>query len=238
MRRGWFGVRIQTVTDELAEKLRLDGPTGALVASVTEGGPAEAAGIEQGDVILRIDGRDVTQMRKLPRMLAETDPGKAVDVVVWRKGKEVTLQVEFGELVEEEMAAVALGEAPAPVFLTGLLGELLEEEMAAVPLGEEPVKMEPLGLKLAQLTPELRTQYELGEDAEGVVIFDVEADGPAAEEGLRDGDIIVEVDQEEVATPSDVADRVERAKDGFRVVTLLVFRQGDFQWVTVRLDHN
>ena len=97
--------------------------------------------------------------------------------------------------------------------------------------------MEPLGLKLAQLTPELRTQFELGEDLEGVVIIDVEADGTAVEKGLRPGDIIAEVDQEEVVTPADVADRVERAKDeGFRVVTLLVLRQGDFQWVAVRLD--
>jgi serine protease Do len=217
-RRGWLGVRIQTVTDELAEGLRLDNATGALVASVTEEGPAEAAGIEQGDVILKFDGRDVTEMRKLPRMVAETGIGKAVDVVVWRKGEEVTLQVDLGELDEEELAAATLGEAPVE---------------SAVDL------VEPLGLKLAQLTPELRTQYELGEDLEGVVIIDVEADGTAAEKGLRPGDIIAKVDQEEVATPADVADRVERAKDeGFRVVTLLVFRQGDFQWVAVRLDHS
>ena len=215
VRRGWLGVRIQIVTDELAEGLHLDNATGALVASVTEDGPAEAAGIERGDVILKFDGRDVTEMHKLPRMVAETI-GKAVDVVVWRKGKEVTLQVEL-ELVEEEMAAVALGEAPVK---------------------RETDLVEPLGLKLAQLTPELRTQYELGKDAKGVVITDVEADGTAAEKGLRPGDIIVEVDGEDVKTPGEVADRVERAKDGFRVVTLLVFRQGDFQWVTVRLDHS
>ena len=86
VRRGWLGVRIQTVTDELAEGLRLESATGALVASVTEGGPAEAAGIGQGDVILRFDGREVGEMRKLPRMVAETRIGKAVDVVVWRKG--------------------------------------------------------------------------------------------------------------------------------------------------------
>jgi serine protease Do len=155
-------------------------------------------------------------MRKLPRMVAETGIGKAVDVMVWRKGEEVTLQVELGELDEEEMAAVALGKEP------------VEKKSSLV---------ESLGLKLAQLTPELRTQFELGEDLEGVVITDVEAEGTAAEKGLRPGDIIVEVDQEEVSTPGDVADKVERAKDeNFRVVTLLVFRQGDFQWVAVRLD--
>ena len=217
VRRGWLGVRIQTVTDELAEGLRLEDATGALVASVTEAGPAEAAGIEQGDVILEFDGREVSEMRKLPRMVAETGIGKAVDVVIWRKGEEITLQVELGELDEEELAAASLG---------------------APPVKPESGLVEPLGLKLAQLTPELRTQFELAEDSEGVVITDVEADGTAAEKGLRPGDIIVEVDQEEVSTPNDVSDRVERAKDeGFRVVTLLVFRQGDFQWVAVRLDN-
>jgi serine protease Do len=219
VRRGWLGVRIQTVTDELAEGLRLDGTSGALVASVTEGGPAEAAGIEQGDVILRFDGQEVGEMRKLPRMVAETGIGKAVEVVVWRKGEEVMLQVELGELDEEQMAAATLGEEPPAERSTGLV--------------------EPLGLNLAQLTPELRTQFELGEETDGVVITDVQADGTAAEKGLRPGDVIVEVDQEVVKTPADVADRVERAKDeGFRVVTLLVLRQGDFQWVAVRLDHS
>ena len=219
VRRGWLGVRIQTVTDELAEGLRLDGTSGALVASVTEGGPAEAAGIEQGDVILRFDGQEVGEMRKLPRMVAETGIGKAVEVVVWRKGEEVMLQVELGELDEEQMAAATLGEEAPAERSTGLV--------------------EPLGLNLAQLTPELRTQFELGEETDGVVITDVQADGTAAEKGLRPGDVIVEVDQEVVKTPADVADRVERAKDeGFRVVTLLVLRQGDFQWVAVRLDHS
>jgi serine protease Do len=218
VRRGWLGVRIQTVTDELAEGLRLDSATGALVASVTEGGPAEAAGVGQGDVILRFDGREVTEMRKLPRMVAETGIGKAVDVVVWRKGEEMTLQVELGELDEEQLAAATVGEAP------------VERETDLV---------EPLGLKLAQLTPELRLEFELGEGDDGVVIIAVEVDGTAAEKGLRPGDIIVEVDQEKVMTPGDVADRVERAKDeGFRVVTLLVLRQGDFQWVAVRLDQS
>jgi serine protease Do len=218
VRRGWLGVRIQTVTDELAEGLRLESTTGALVASVTEGGPAEAAGIGQGDVILRFDGREVTEMRKLPRMVAETRIGKGVDVVVWRKGEEVTLQVDLGELDEEQLAAATVGE---------------------IPTEKEPDLVESLGLTLAQLSPELRTQYELGDDTEGVLITDVEVDGTAAEKGLRPGDIIVEVDQEKVMSPGDVTDRVEQAKDeGFRVVTLLVLRQGDFQWVAVRLDHS
>ena len=105
VRRGWLGVRIQTVTEELAEGLRLDGAYGALVASVTEGGPAEKAGIAGGDVILQFNGRTVPDMRKLPRMVAETPIGREVDVVVWRKGAEIVVKVVLGELDDEQLAA-------------------------------------------------------------------------------------------------------------------------------------
>ena len=214
VKRGWLGVRIQTVTDELAEGLRLDSATGALVASVTEGGPAEAAGIQQGDVILEFDGREIGEMRRLPRMVAETPIGKDVEVVIWRKGERQTVEVNLGELKEAEVAAVTTG----PVV--GDKGEI-----------------DSLGLSLAQITPNLREQFELDEKTEGVVITDVDAEGTGAEKGLRPGDVIVEVDQEQVGSPAEVADKVEKAKDeGFRVVTLLVFRQGDFQWVAVRID--
>ena len=216
VRRGWLGVRIQTVTEELAEGLRLDRPRGALVASVTPEGPAEKSGILQGDVILRFDGREVTEMRKLPRMVAETPIGKAVPVVVWRKGEEETVQVTLGELDEERIARASLE--------TG-------------PVEDKTGKIEDLGLALGQITPELRERFELDEKTKGVVITEVDESGSGAEKGLQPGDVIVEVDQEEVASPSQVAERVAQAReDGFRVVTLLVYRQGDFRWVAVRID--
>ena len=215
VRRGWLGVRIQTVTEELAEGLRLDGAYGALVASVTEGGPAEKAGIAGGDVILQFNGRTVPDMRKLPRMVAETPIGREVDVVVWRKGAEIVVKVVLGELDDEQLAAVTAG-----------------------PLGEEKSgKVPDLGLALGALTPEMRERFGLGDSAKGVVITDVDADGSGAEKGLKPGDVIVEVDQEEVMNPAQVNERVKKAKDeGYRVVTLLVFREGDYQWVAVRID--
>jgi len=217
VRRGWLGVRIQTVTEELAEGLRLDRARGALVASATPGGPAEKAGIVQGDVVIRFDGREVTDMRKLPRMVAETPIGKAVKVVVWRKGEEVTVEVTLGELDDEQIAKASLDTGPIQEEESGKIGDL--------------------GLSLGQITPELRERFELDEKTKGVVVTDVEVGSSAAEKGLRAGDVIVEVDQEEVASPAQVADRVSKAKsDGFRVVTLLVYRQGDFQWVAVRID--
>ncbi len=215
VRRGWLGVRIQSVTDELAEGLRLDSTHGALVASVTEGGPAEAAGIEQGDVILEFNGRMVPDMRKLPRMVAETPIGEAVDVVVWRKGEKRTFKVDLGELTEEQVAKAE------------------QEPDTSIESGDIP----DLGLALGTITPELRERFGLGEKTEGVVITDVDSAGSGAEKGLRAGDVIVEVDQEQVKTPAEVAERVKKAKsEGYRVVTLLVFREGDFQWVAVRIS--
>jgi serine protease Do len=215
VRRGWLGVRIQTVTEELAEGLRLDGTYGALVASVTEGGPAEKAGIEGGDVILKFNGRTVSDMRKLPRMVAETPIGREVDVVVWRKGAEKVVKVVLGELEDEQVAAVTTGPSG-------------DQETGEVP---------DLGLALGALTPEMRERFGLGDSAKGVVITEVDAEGSGAAKGLKPGDVIVEVDQEEVTNPAEVNERVQKAKDeGYRVVTLLVFRQGDYQWIAVRID--
>ena len=213
VRRGWLGVRIQTVTEELAEGLRLDEARGALVAHVSEGGPAESAGIKQGDVILSFDGRDVNEMRKLPRMVAETAIGRKVKVVVWRKGQEETLRVVLGELEEEQVARVE----PEPEKSLG-----------------SDSRVDALGLDLASITPELRERFKIDETTDGVIITDVNDESSGAEKGLRPGDVIVEVDQEQVSDPAEVAERVEKAREeGYRVVTLLVFRQGDYQWVAV-----
>ena len=215
VKRGWLGVRIQSVTDELAEGLRLEHARGALVASVSSGGPAESGGVEQGDVILQFNGREVPKYRKLTRMVAETPVGEAVDVVVWRKGREVVLKVVLGELKEAQLAA-----------FTPSTGPIESNEVAA------------LGLTLATITPELRERFSLDDKAEGVVITDVLPEGNAAKKSLKPGDVIIEVDMESVAGPDDVVDMVERAKEeGSRVVTLLVHRKnkGDREWIAVRL---
>ncbi|MDT8345551.1 MAG: Do family serine endopeptidase, partial [Thermohalobaculum sp.] len=112
-RRGWLGVHIQTVNPEIAEALGLDGAKGALVSDVAPDGPAAAAGIKAGDVILNFDGRDVTDMRSLPRMVADTPVGKAVRVVIFRDGKTQTVKVDLG-LLDEQTAAAAPGAEPAP----------------------------------------------------------------------------------------------------------------------------
>ena len=214
-KRGWLGVRIQTVSPELAEGLRLPQPKGALVASVTKDGPADKAGIKQGDVVLQFDGKEITQMRGLPRIVAETETGKTADVVIWRKGAQMSLKVKVGELTEEaEQKTLASVESPPSA--TGTI--------------------DLLGLKLSAITDELRTKYQIGSDIEGVVVVDVAQNGAAAEKDMRPGDVIAEVDQKAVTSPEDVSQRVKAAQDnGYRVVTLLVNRGGDFQWIALKI---
>ena len=214
-RRGWLGVRIQPVTDEIAESLALDEPRGALVASVFEPGPAAEAGFEAGDVILKFDGKDVPIVRALPRIVAETGIGKAVDVEVWRKGKTVTLSVMIGELKEDEVAALASGD-------TG---------------GSQPASVAALGMTLSSLSNDLREKFEIGGDVKGVVITEVDDESAAAEKGIRAGDIIVEVAQEEVTSPNQVVDKVKQAKESKRKsVLLLVQRSDDLRFVALRLE--
>jgi serine protease Do len=208
------------VTPELAEGLKMAKPMGALIAAVTDGGPADKAGIKQGDVVIKFDNKDVDEMRHLPRIVAETAFDTSVPVVVLRQGKEMTFQVKVGELDETA-------------------------ENKAADSGAQPSKPKPppevaktiLGLSLAEMTEPLRQRYNIADEAAGVVVLNVDSKSNAAGKGLKAGDVIVEVDQNSVATPADVEKRVAVAKsNGYKVVTFLIYRQGDFQWVAVRTD--
>lgn len=219
-RRGWLGVRIQTVSSELAEGLRLPQAKGALVSSVSAGGPADKAGIRQGDVILEFNGREVADMKALPRLVADSQFGRSVPVSIWRKGAKTTVSVELGELDEKAEAAL---QATQP------------EEEAPQPTAAG-AKIEQLGVEVGVINDAARSKFELSQDAEGVVILSVGENGPAAEKDLRAGDIIAEVDQKAVRSPADVRERVKSAQEnGYRLVTLLINRQGDFQWVAVKI---
>ena len=216
-RRGWLGVRIQTITDELAETLNLSDSKGALVADVTEGGPAEAAGIQAGDVVVKFDGKAVPEMRDLPRIVAETLVGKNVDVIVIRKGEEKTFKVELGRLEDAEKSRTAAAKTGTP---------------------DDPSKVESaLGLKLSNLTKDMRTQFKINEKVKGVLITDVEQASSAAEKRIRAGDVIVEVGQEEVNDPADVVSRVEKLKKEGRksVLLLLANKDGDLRFSALKL---
>jgi serine protease Do len=216
-RRGWLGVNIQSVTDEIAESLGLDKPKGALIASVRDGGPAQVAGVQAGDVVLTFDGKDVTDMRHLPRIVAETPIDKTVKIKVWRKRKEHVFDVKVGELKEEDQQAAASPKQQPPGPVAGAV--------------------KALGLSLANLTPELRERFSLSEDTAGVVVTDVATDSPASEKGMRAGDVIVEVAQEEVKSPGQITGKIDEAKKaGRKSVLMLVDRQGDLRFVALKID--
>jgi serine protease Do len=216
-KRGWLGVKIQTVTDEIAESMNLSKASGALVASVTAGGPAEKAGIAAGDVILKFDGRDIEDMQHLPRIVAETEIGKTVPVVVWRKGHMLTIDAKVGELQETETAAATS-----------------ESGSEKAPTATDERKVDSLGVAIAPLSADLRDQFELGAEVKGVVITGVSDNGNGAGKGLKPGDVIVELGQEQVTSTSQVVRMIDQAKKaGRKSVLLLVQRAGDLRFVAV-----
>jgi len=218
--RGWLGVRIQQVTGEIAESFGLEKTEGALVASVTKGGPAQRAGIRPGDVILVFNGKRVTDMRRLPRLVAETPVGRTVPLTVWREHRERILQVKIGRL-QDNAPQVASAETKAQ---KGSGGE-----------GAGTVKA--LGLTLSSLTPDLRRKFSLAEDAKGVVVIEVTPNSPAAAKGMRPGDVIMEAAQQELQRPEELTGKIADAKkSGRKSILLLVDRQGDLRFVPLRLD--
>ena len=215
-RRGWLGVRIQQVTPDIAESVGLKEPSGAMIAGVTDGGPAETAKIRNGDIILRFNGQEVRDMRGLPRIVADTEIGKQVPVVVWRDGKEITLQTKVGELPDDPRVAAATPDKPAPV---------------------QPLELSALGLRLSPITPEARERFQLSADQKGVLVIGVQQGTPAGDKGLKPGDVIIEVQQEEVLTPADVQERVEKIRKANRRSVLMLVQTGDgLQWVPLSLS--
>ncbi len=215
VRRGWLGVHIQAVTEEIAETLGLKEATGALVASVIPGGPAEKAKIEAGDVILRFNNQKVGEMRRLPRIVADTEVGVSVPLEIWRSNKKITLRAEIEELEDTTTEVAAKTSDPKK--------------------GKES-SIEELGLKLSSLTAKIRGKYSLEKDAKGVVVTSVDENGPAAEKGIRPGDVIVEISQEEISGPADIKKKVAEAKkSGRKSVLLLIEGQGGLRFVAIRI---
>jgi serine protease Do len=211
--RGWLGVHIQDVDEDLAATLDLDGPKGALVAQVTPDSPAAAAGLEQGDVILSYNGQPIKELRDLTKMVADTDPGSDAKLTLWRDGHEMSLGVEIGQLPGEDKVMAATEQQPAD---------------------EGGPK---LGVALAKLTPEARQSLDLPADLDGAVVTEVQPGSAAAEKGLQRGDVIVEADHQKVTEPKTVADAVRAAAErGDQSILLLVKREGQDRFVAVRLE--
>jgi serine protease Do len=214
--RGWLGVKIQTVTEEMADSLGMKKTEGALVMDVTKGSPADKAGIKSGDVILSFDSKDINEMRQLPRIVAETKIGKEVEVKVLRGSDNKSFRVTLGELKEEEKADVpdkSGAEKPAGT------GEKL------------------LGMRLLPITPALREQYEIKDVQNGLIVEEVAPGSEAIKRGMQTGDVISRVGDRDVKSVKDLRDALDAAKAAGRKFALVRVQRGeDMQFVTLPVE--
>jgi serine protease Do len=220
-RRGWLGVRIQEVSDDIATSLGMERPAGAMISGVTPDGPAEKGGIRAGDVVVTFDGKPVETMAELPRLVAESPIGKRVTVTVMREGESVDVEVELGQLEETEARA-----APAE-----------EETEAPAPTAEPEGRLSVLGMTLAPLGEAERTEHGIGADVSGVLVASVDEGSRAAEKRVVAGDVIIEVGQRAVSTPQEVLDRIEELRADGRNMALLTLSgsEGHARFAAVRL---
>jgi serine protease Do len=193
--RGWLGVSIQPVTPDLAKSLKLSETAGALVSSVTEGSPAAKAGLKPGDVILEFNDERVARADRLPNAVATTAVGREVPLAVVRDGNVMKLTVKVGEQAESREPASEAAKVPAA-----------------------------LGLTVEPVTPRLAREMGL-RDERGVIVRDVEADSPAAEAGIRAGDVIVEVNRHAIHNVADMRRQIDRQAKGTPV--LMLVHRGD-----------
>ncbi|MCB1721337.1 MAG: DegQ family serine endoprotease [Rhodospirillales bacterium] len=214
-RRGWLGVRIQQVTDEIAESLGVEKATGALIASITPGGPAEKAGLKAGDIILEFNSQKVSEMRELPRLVAEAKIDAPATITYWRDNKKATAKVTVGELEKaEEDGLIASG----------------EEKIS------EGIKVDSVGLSLKKITDTMRRDYAIPPSVDGVAIVSVDPKSEAAQKGLFEGDIIVEINQTPVSDPEKAKEIIEKAtENGRSSILLLINREDEVRFLALKL---
>lgn len=221
-RRGWLGARIQTINEEIADSLGMKTARGALVAGVTPDGPAAAAGVEVGDVILKFDGQDIDAMRQLPKLVAQASVGKEVEIVILHKGERKTLKVKIDRM-EEESDKKETETPPVP------------EKKPETP--SKPRKHSSLGMTLAPINSELRSRFDIAEDIHGVVVISIDPESTGAQSDIRPGSIILEVTQQKIRSPEDLAARVVELRKLKRKTALLLLSdgRGELSFVAVKL---
>ncbi|MDP7420579.1 MAG: PDZ domain-containing protein, partial [bacterium] len=204
--RGWLGVMIQDLTEELAEALKIDSPEGVLVSQILEDTPAEEAGLQQGDVVVEIDGKKLASTLDLRNLVALKEPGDTVELLIVREGREKEIDVKIGE-------------RPAQGSIKRL--------------GSDTAAHDKLGLVVQELTKELRETYAI-EVREGVVVVEVKDDSPAATVGISPGEVIMEINHREVLTIADYEEAMSRVRSGERLLLLMKGRRA-VRYVAVTL---
>ena len=213
-KRGWLGVRIQTVTKEIADVEKLDKPRGALVASVADGSPSDKGGIKAGDIILEFDGKPIKEMVELPKIVAQTDVGKKVTVKVWRNKREITKNIILGRL------------------------ETSEDFKQKTIITEKPKEVEIEGLKITVRLVDKKDLEErkLSKDVTGVVITKIAQDSPV--NYLETGNIIVEAQKKKINTIGDLENIVKITKRSSEKTLLIAIynNQNQRRYIGVKLD--
>lgn len=219
-RRGWLGVRIQAVTEDIAESFGMKKPQGALVSSITSTGPAEQAGLKPGDIITSFNGKPIHEMRELPRLVAESDIGSEARLEFWRDGQAKTAKIKIGELEKaEDEGLVASSEDGDEESPTG-----------------NGLTIESVGLTVDGISPNDRETYGIADDLRGVIVTKIEPMSEAANKDLSVGDVIVEINQQAVSDAKSVSQILSKAETAGRSsVLLLVSREGDVRFVALRL---
>ena len=207
--RGWLGVRIQEVNEEIADAYGLNKPKGALVASIENNSPSFKAGIKPGDIILKFDGKEIKKDRDLPRVVAGTRAGKNIELEIWRANRIINLKVKLGELETFE-----------------------KKSKAKIETKNIPNRIENLGIQLTKITPNLRSRFNISKDIKGVLILGVEENSLAAEKGLQSGDIILAIVDNDalqmhkkVSTPIEIINKIKQLKKDKKNILLLYVKK-------------
>jgi len=219
VRWGWLGVKIQSVSDEIAESLGLDNARGALVVEVTPDSPAGKSGLRSGDVILEFNDKPVKEMRGFPRMVAQTPVGETVKLVVWRDGKRMALRTTLGEYLESDVA---------------------ESSEPLVPDTEENLREGEryLGMELLPITPATRQTYNLSDEAQGLLVRRINTDSPAAKRGVRRMDVLMRINEATLDSLKLLKDELAKAhKQGRKFALLRILRDGGTHFVTLPTSH-
>lgn len=230
-RRGWLGVGIQEVSEDIRDSLGLTSTSGALVIDVTRGGPSDNV-IVTGDIILEFDSKPIARMRDLPRVVAETAVGKAVPVKVLRDGKQIELDITLGRLEVGEQLMANRGRAPV-------------EATPAPATPDTPAETDPLpqalsdlvGFDVAPLDEGRRAEFGIAPEAEGIVVTDVKGGSDADQKGFIPGLIVTEVNQRQIATVDELNELVDQAKEAGRPAVLFKVQDptGASRFIAIRL---
>jgi len=229
-RRGWLGVGIQEVSEDIASSLGLKSTAGALVIDVTKGGPSEGQVVE-GDIILEFDGKPIARMRDLPRVVAETEVGKAVPVKILRNGGEQTLSITLGRLELGEQL-IAKNNAPATTApAPATEPTATEEETPALGLPDL------VGFDVALLDEDKRAEFGIAPEEDGIVVTSVKSGSDADQKGFIPGLLVTEVNQKEIGTVDELSELVGQAKEAGRPAVLfkVIDPTGTSRFIAVRL---